>query len=144
MGVVLDSSVFIAAERGRLNLAALLAAHPAEEFYLAAITASELLHGCLRATEATVRTRRVRFVEGVLRDFTVLPFGLTEARDHARIWAELEAQGRPIGERDLQIATTALANAHAIATLNRGEFERVSGLSLLDVEPFVITVQRRS
>jgi tRNA(fMet)-specific endonuclease VapC len=142
MGVVLDSSVLIAAERGRLNLAGLFAAHPAEEFHLAAITASELLHGCLRAPDATIRMRRSRFVEDTLRVFAVLPFGLPEAREHARIWAELEARGQRIGERDLQIATTALANAHAIATLNRGEFERVAGLALLDVEPFVITVQR--
>ena len=137
MGVVLDSALLIAAERGRFDLAGFLAAHPTELFHIAAITASELLHGCARATDAGVRARRTRFVEGVLQDYGVLPFALTEAREHAQIWVELEAQGRPIGERDLQIAATAKANDHAVATLNRREFERVAGLSLMDVRPFV-------
>jgi tRNA(fMet)-specific endonuclease VapC len=85
-----------------------------------------------------VRARRVRFVEGVLQDYAVLPFGLEEAREHARLWAELEMQGWIIGERDLQIAATAKANGHAVATLNRREYERVAGLVLADEEAFSV------
>jgi hypothetical protein len=65
---VIDSSLFIASERGRFNLDGFLAAHPTDLFYIAAITASELLHGCVRATDAIVRARRVRFVESVLQN----------------------------------------------------------------------------
>ncbi|WP_343393958.1 type II toxin-antitoxin system VapC family toxin [Candidatus Amarobacter glycogenicus] len=35
-----------------------------------------------------------------------------------------------MGERDLMIAATALANGHEVLTLNRSEFERVPGLML--------------
>ena len=146
MGVVPDSALLIAAERGHFNLACFLAAHPTEPFHIAAITASELLHGCARATDTGVRPRRARFVEGVFQDYAVLPFALTEAREHARIWVELEAQGQPIGERDLQIAATAKANDHAVATLNRREFERVSGLPLIlknAVQPQMDTDEHR-
>ena len=129
--------MFISAERGRFDLAGFLAAHPAEPFYIAAITASELLHGCARATDTGIRERRTRFVEGVFLDNLVLPFTLVEARQHSQIWVELDAQGRPIGERDLQIAATAKANGHAVATLNRREFERVAGLRLLELASFV-------
>jgi tRNA(fMet)-specific endonuclease VapC len=130
VGIVIDSSLFIASERGKFNLDGFLAAHPTDLLFIAAITASELLHGCARAKEAMVRERRVRFVESVLQNYVVLPFALAEAREHAKHWAELEGRGQIIGERDLHIAATATANGHTVATLNRREFERVPGLIL--------------
>lgn len=46
MGTVIDSSVVIAAERGRLDRAEVLKSPPEDEtLAIAAITASELLHG---------------------------------------------------------------------------------------------------
>jgi tRNA(fMet)-specific endonuclease VapC len=132
VGIVIDSSLFIASERKRFNLAGFLAAHSTDLLFIAAITASELLHGCARATDAIVRERRVRFVESVVQFYAVLPFGLAEAREHARLWADLEGRGLVIGERDLHIAATAKANGYAVATLNRREFERVSGIILVD------------
>jgi tRNA(fMet)-specific endonuclease VapC len=90
------------------------------------------LHGCARATDPVVRERRTRFVEGVLQNFSVLPFALAEARAHARIWVALERRGEVIGEGDLQIAATASANGCGIATLNRREFERVQGIALVE------------
>ncbi len=123
----------MASERGRFNLDGFLAAHPTDLLFIAAITASELLHGCARATDAKVRERRVRFVESVLENYAVLPFALAEAREHAKLWVELEGQGQMIGERDLHIAATAKANGHGVATLNRGEFERVPGIILVEI-----------
>ena len=138
MGIIFDSALLIAAERGRFDLPAFLTAHPNEPVFITATTASELLHGCARATDPQIRARRVRFVEGILSDYAVLPFALAEAREHARLWAELETQGKLIGERDLQIAATAIANKASVATLNQREFERITGLILVAVGPFVI------
>ena len=45
MGALIDTSVFVAAERGRFDLGAWLRLHPNEAFSIGAITASELLHG---------------------------------------------------------------------------------------------------
>jgi tRNA(fMet)-specific endonuclease VapC len=132
VGIVIDSSLFIASERERFNLDGFLAAHPIDPLFIAAITASELLHGCARATDSIFRARRVRFVEKVLQDYAILPFALTEAREHAKLWADLEGRGLLIGQRDLQIAATANANGHAVATLNRKEFERVPGMILVE------------
>ena len=81
MGVILDSSILIAAERQRFDLAGFLSAHPDELFFITVITASELLHGCARATDASVRARRARFVGDVLNDYSVLPLNLAEARE---------------------------------------------------------------
>ena len=106
---------------------------------LAAISASELLHGVERARDAAVRQRRRAFVEGVLANVPVIPFGLAEARAHARIWAELAGAGALIGAHDLQIAATALVAGSEVATLNLNEFSRVPGLPLAAITPFVRT-----
>ncbi len=104
---------------------------------IAAITASELLHGYHRARDAATRTRRAAFVEALLDLLPVLPFGVLEARRHAELWAALMRKGGVIGPHDLIIASTALARGDALATLNRKEFRRVGGLQLARLEPFL-------
>ena len=104
---------------------------------LAAISASELLHGVERARDAAVRQRRSEFVEGLLANVPVIPFGPAEARAHARIWAELATAGTLVGTHDLQIAATALVAGSLVATLNVTDFRRVPGLRLAELEPFV-------
>lgn len=104
---------------------------------MAAVTASELLHGCLRATDSGVRARRFAFVEGVLDTIPVLPFGLTDARRHAELWAHLARAGTLVGAHDLMIAATAVARGHRLATLNRKEFTRVPGLHLVPLGRFL-------
>lgn len=138
MGVILDSSVLIAAERKRFDLVGFLSAHSNDAVFITAITASELLHGCERANDAAIRERRVRFVEALLQDYAVLPFTLTEARTHAQLWADLERKGTPIGERDLLIAAIANAGGHSVATNNCDEFARVPGLVLEETRPFIV------
>jgi hypothetical protein len=66
-----------------------------------------------------------------------IPFGLAEARAHARIWAQLAAAGTLIGAHDMQIAATALVAGSSVATLNVGEFTRVPGLPLSELAPFM-------
>jgi predicted nucleic acid-binding protein len=52
MATLIDASVVIAAERGRLDLDRLLVEHAEQSVALAAITASELLHAVHRAATA--------------------------------------------------------------------------------------------
>jgi tRNA(fMet)-specific endonuclease VapC len=136
-GVVLDTAVLIGAERGTFDMAGYLATLGDAPVALAAISASELLHGVERARDPAVRGARSAFVEGVLANIPVIPFALDEARVHARIWAALAAAGTLVGPHDLQVAATALAAGSAVATLNRGEFGRVPGLELAATAPFV-------
>lgn len=137
MGVILDTSVLIAAERGTFDMPSYLAGLGDEPVALAAISASELLHGVERARDPAIRQRRGEFVEGVLANVPVIPFGLTEARVHARVWASLAAAGTLIGAHDLQIAATALVTGSAVATLNRDEFRRVPALALALLDAFL-------
>jgi tRNA(fMet)-specific endonuclease VapC len=136
MGLILDSSILIADERGRFDLPGFLRQFPGSQPVIAAVTASELLHGVERAVEAGRRERRRQHVERILASVPVQSFELTQARWHARIWADLESRGAMIGAHDLMIAATALSSGHEVGTLNISEFRRVSGLAVADATPF--------
>ena len=136
MGVILDTSLIIAAERGALRFEDLLRSLGDAPVGVAAITAAELVHGCHRAVDPGVRARRTAFVEALLDLVPVIPFGLAAARQHAHLWATLSEAGRVIGPHDMLIAATALARGDALGTLNEGEFGRVPGLRLLPLETF--------
>ena len=143
MGTLLDTTVFIDLERavrrmppetamaevsGRLEEQ--LGAD--EEVGIAAITASELLHGVHRATPEH-RARREAFVEAVLAAFPSLPFGLLAARAHARIWAGLAASGQDVGAHDRLIAATAITAGWRVGTGKLRHFNRIPGLDVLTV-----------
>jgi tRNA(fMet)-specific endonuclease VapC len=136
MGLILDASVLIADERGKFDMPAFLRGCPGAQPIIAAITASELLHGVERAQDAARKARRRQHVEQILSSIWVQPFDLIQARVHARIWAELASRGQMIGPHDMQVAAASLALGHEVATLNVQEFQRVTGLTVLDATPF--------
>ena len=131
MGTVIDSSVLVAAERGDLDLTAVTGASAEDEAVIAAITASELLHGVHRLTGAVRRARTERIVEHILSTVDVVPFDLTIARVHAVLSADLRARGTAVGAHDLQIAATAVALGFSVATRDRRSFHRIAGLDVL-------------
>lgn len=131
MGLLIDSSVFIAAERAQAPPAALLDQLGDQPVALSAVTASELLHGVHRADGALRRWRREKFVGAILQAVPILPFDLPVAQVHARLWADLQRRGEMIGERDLMIAATALAHDLAVVTGDKRHFPRVEGLELV-------------
>ncbi len=131
MGFLIDSSVLIEAERGRFSLADLARQYSDEPFALAAITASELLHGVHRAKDAGQREKRARFVEYILDIFPILAFDLEIARVHAELWASMQSNGQVIGAHDLMIAATARAVGYGVVTINSTEFQRVPGLKVI-------------
>jgi len=94
---------------------------------IAAITASELVHGVHRAANTTRRRRREAFVERLLAVLPVLPFDFVTARTHASLWANLAAKGSGVGAHDLMIAATALAAGYRVATRDRRSFSRIPG-----------------
>ncbi len=143
MGTLLDTTVFIDLERAVRSLppgSAMAEVSgrleeqlgPDEQVGIAAITASELLHGVHRASPEH-RPRREAFVEAVLAAFPLLPFGLLAARAHARIWAELAAAGQDVGAHDRLVAATAVTTGWRVGTANLRHFDRIAGLEILTV-----------
>ncbi|HEV8037442.1 MAG TPA: type II toxin-antitoxin system VapC family toxin [Bryobacteraceae bacterium] len=131
MGTLIDSSILIAAERGSLDMARLLKESGDIGLAISAVTAAELLHGVHRASTKHQKALREAFIERLLELWPALPFDLTAARMHARLWAGLSAKGVSIGSHDLMIAATALANGLALATRDKRSFLKVPGLKVL-------------
>jgi len=131
MGVLIDSSVLIAAERGALDLGEVIERCEDEPVAISAITASELLHGVHRLKGGVSRARSDVFVEALLRRLPVIPFDLSVARAHAALGADLRARGRAVGPHDLIIAATAVSLDYAVATRDRRSFPRIPGLEML-------------
>jgi tRNA(fMet)-specific endonuclease VapC len=132
VGILIDATVLIDHERGRLDLAGWIAGREDETFFLSVITVSELLHGVHRADTGVRKARRSMFVEAVIDRLPVLPLGLPSARAHAEIHADVEASGRVVGAHDLWLAASALAHDLTLATANLREFRRISGLAVED------------
>ena len=131
MGTLIDTSVFIAAERGQLDVTRLAGEDEDEQLAMAAITASELLHGVHRVKTAVGRTRAERTVERTLSLFPVVPFDTDIARVHARLGAELAVAGKAVGAHDLIIAATAVWLDYRIATRDLRSFPRIRGLTVV-------------
>lgn len=134
--MILDTSVIVAGERGTIRLEAMLESLGDEPVAIAAITASELLHGAHRGADAGVRARRAAFADAVLELVPVLSFGVPEARRHAQLWVELLAAGTMIGPHALLVGATALARGYGVATMSEREFARVAGLRVVPVASF--------
>ena len=130
MAVLIDASILIESERGRLDLERHLAQRQQEEFFLSVVTASELLHGVHWAIQPEVQAKRSAFVEAILERFPLLPVDLATARTHAQAWAALAAAGMMIGPHDLWLAATCIAHGLTMVTANVREFTRVPGLAV--------------
>lgn len=142
MGTVLDTTVFVEFERATRGAPADSAMQAVsgrleerlganDEVAIAAITASELLHGVHRAT-GTYRARREAFVEAVLAAFPALPFDLLVARVHARLWSDLASSGTDVGAHNRIVAATAISAGWRVGSANTRHFDRIAGL---DVTP---------
>jgi tRNA(fMet)-specific endonuclease VapC len=130
MGLILDTNVFIHAERSG-KLADFSHWERYGDVYISAITASELLVGVHYADNDAQRTSRSAFVEAVLARVPVLSFETEEARIHAGLFAALAKQGLMIGAHDLIIAATAIVHNCAVLTKNVREFAKVPGLETI-------------
>jgi tRNA(fMet)-specific endonuclease VapC len=131
MGTLIDTSVLIAAERGEIDLDAIIEAEGDDDVAIASVCAAELLHGPHRLPNAVARTRVERAVENLLDQFPILMFDMDIARVHARLSADLAVKGAQIGAHDLIIAATALATDARIATRDLRSFPRIPGLEVV-------------
>jgi predicted nucleic acid-binding protein len=132
MGIILDSSILVAFERRRFDLERLLTDHSPPA--IAAVTAAEILIGVERADTPERRSRRESFVQNLFTRIPIIPFDMQQARLFAIHFADLAQRGEMIGDRDLEIAVTALSLEYELATLNVKEFQRVNGLKLINSE----------
>jgi tRNA(fMet)-specific endonuclease VapC len=130
MAFLIDADVIIQAERKALDLEAWLRSQSREEVKLAAITVAELWRSVDRA-RGVHRARRQKFLQRALLAFEIVPYSEVAAVQHARLWADMEANGQRMSPHDLILAATALECGAAVVTFNAKRFAAVPGLTVL-------------
>jgi tRNA(fMet)-specific endonuclease VapC len=130
VGALIDTSIFVAAERGKLDLPMELSKRAGGWFGMAAVTAAELLEGVEHADTPARRQKRSAQAEQLISTLAVVSFDVAVAREYARLPAKLRAAGTIVGVHDLQIAATAIVLGHAVATRDERSFPRIPGVNI--------------
>jgi tRNA(fMet)-specific endonuclease VapC len=137
MGLVLDSGVLIAAERGAKPVSDLLAGlardHAETEIVLSSITVIELEHGFHRAGIPELARRRRDYLDAVFAGIPIEPFTKDTAQTAAKIDAEAKQTGRIIRFADLLIGVTALHLGYALGTSNLRHFQMIPNLTVIQL-----------
>ena len=108
MGLILDTSVLIEAERREFEIDKFIENREEEVFGLSVISVAELLHGVHRADSTRKRLKRSACVEKVIELLPIYVFEISIARIYAELWSDLSNRRIQIGSHDLIIGSTAL------------------------------------
>jgi tRNA(fMet)-specific endonuclease VapC len=135
VGIIVDSSLIIAAERSRHSVREILeqiqATHGEIEIGLSVITVAELVHGAYRSKSPEQQQGRLAFIERLCLDVPVYAVTLAIARVAGHIKGQQQAKGIEVALADLLIGATALHLDYAVATLNARHFQQIPDLSVL-------------
>jgi len=137
MGLILDSSVLITAERQGQNARQMLAAISRRsgdtEIGLSVVTLIELAHGAARADTVARKAKREQFIQELVTALPIHPVTLPVALRVGQIDGENQAKGVRLPLADLLIGVTALELGYQLATANLRHFQMIPGLSVVQV-----------
>ena len=137
MGLILDSSLVIAAERRgdtvEQLIARIIGATGDQDAALSAIGLTELIHGIYRSQTPGIRRRRETFLNELLADLTVYPYKKETALLAGKIDGEQQSRGIVIPFVDLLIGATALVLGFQVATNNLRDVRRIPGLTVIQL-----------
>lgn len=131
MGLILDTSVLVSAERKQHTVADILEQITASgdvSFGVSAVTISELAHALGRAKLASHQQRHRAFLADVKAAITVYPVTMDIAERAGEIAGQLAAQGVHVPYEDLLIGVTALHLGFEVLTANVRHFAMIPGL----------------
>ena len=131
LGIVLDSSAAIRAERNQQSIPefieAILHTHGPLDLSLSPVTVAEV-HGIYRAKTQQAAQRRRAFVEELVNLVPVHPVTRETAWLVGQIEGEEAAKGNVLPFNDLMIAAAALEQSYAVLTGNLRHFQKIPGL----------------
>ena len=135
LGLVLDSSILITAERRGLTPRQAIETVQIRigelPLVLSAVTVAEIGHGIYRANTTEIRDRRRAFLDELKRTIPIQPVTAATAEIIARIGAEQAAKGITLPLADLIIGSCALELGYAVGTGNIRDFSRIPGLVVI-------------
>ena len=137
MGLILDSSVVIAAERRGENVTQMrkqiVAVAGDQRAVLSSIGLTELVHGFYRAQSAAAVSRRGSFVRELLSVVEVYPYTKETATLAGKIDGEQQGRGITVPFGDLLIGATALEVGYSLLTVNARHFRLIPSLAVVQL-----------
>jgi tRNA(fMet)-specific endonuclease VapC len=137
MGLILDSSVLIAAERQGKNarqvLAAVAEGIEETEIGISVVTLIELAHGAARADTLERKSKREKFIEELLLALPVFSVTTPIALRAGRLDGDNQSRGLRVPLPDLLIGVTALELGYGVGTTNLRHFKQVTGLTVVSL-----------
>jgi predicted nucleic acid-binding protein len=137
LGLVLDSSTLIAAERRKLTAAQVIEdivrRVGAVPVILSPMTIAEVGHGIYRANTEEIRQRRRAFLDELKATIPIHPITGATTEIIARVGGEQAAKGVNLPLADLIIGACALELGYAIGTSNTRDFDRIPGLNVISL-----------
>ena len=134
MGVILDTSIWVDVERGRLSPGDVARITGDEPVYLVPPVIAELEYGVYRAKTPAQRNRRASALAPI-RTKPCIGIDKETGVVFGRLAADLDQLGKPSAHRvqDVWIAAVALQHNLKVLTRNRADFEDIPGLSVLQI-----------
>lgn len=137
LGIVIDSSILIAAERRKLRpeqaVETIQKTVGEVPIVLCSLTVAEIAHGIYRADTLETRNRRRKFLDELKATVPIHPVTEAMAEIIGRIGGEQAAKGMNLPLGDLIIGACALELGYAIGTSNVRDFGRIPGLSIVQL-----------
>jgi predicted nucleic acid-binding protein len=137
MGLILDSTVLISAERKGLNarqaLVEIAGRVAGEDVAVSVVTLIELAHGVARAETPKRKATREQFLRELMTALPLHPISVAVALRAGQIDGENSAKGIHLALADLLIGVTALDLGYRVATGNARHFRFVPGLEIVSL-----------
>ena len=127
---LLDSNIVSYWMRGDEKLINKIKSHEPSDLSICTITLAEIFYG-IEKSPTKKKERRTK-IERISSRLEIYPFNELAARKYSIIRTQLEKDGIVINERDLQIASIAVANKLIVVTHNVKEFKRIKNLEVED------------
>ena len=135
LGLVLDSSTVIAAERRKQSvpefIESILLAHGPLDLSLSPVTVAELVHGIFRAQTPKAAQSRRLFIEELVSLIPVHPAGRQTGWLAGEIDGQQAAKGNVLPFNDLMIAAAAIEQGYAVLTTNLRHFREIPDLTVI-------------
>ena len=127
---LLDTNIISYWMRGDEDLINKIRRHRPSDLSICTITLAEIYYG-IEKSPVKKKERRNK-IESICSQLEIYPFDVLAARKYSMIRPLLEKDGIVISERDLQIASIAMAKKLVVVTHNVKEFKRIVNLDVED------------
>jgi tRNA(fMet)-specific endonuclease VapC len=135
MGILVDSTFFIAAERRKMNahqtLESLDTDFPDQPVAISVLTLLELAHGVQRSDNVERAQLRQVFLDHITSALDVYPVSPAVALRAGTLTGSLMRKGIQVATADLLIGVTALELGYSLLTKNLRHFTLIPGLDVI-------------